>query len=186
MLYRLGIDCQFKISVFMGNDNPFAALWTMIGAKLFARPDGTSPLVGFNWSNSVDNSTLETAAGFRRALGFEEVVRFEHHIVETWRSIVRQPYDRLDDLLAIAGKVKNISAKHEGGTVEAEQAIAAAGGHTSDLLDYFRDKDEIVASGDWNALTANYMAKHGAVNRTAMALTKAGLSFAAAPKLHHL
>ena len=186
MLYRLGIDCQFKISVFMGNDNPFAALWTMIGAKLFARPDGTSPLVGFNWSNSVDNSTLETAAGFRRALGFEEVVRFEHHIVETWRSIVRQPYDRLDDLLAIAGKVKNISAKHEGGTVEAEQAIAAAGGHTSDLLDYFRDKDEIVASGDWNALTANYMAKHGAVNRTAMALTKAGLSFSAAPKLHHL
>lgn len=185
MLYRLGINCQFKISVFMGNDNPFAALWTMIGAKLFVREDGTSPLVGFNWSNSVNNATLEQAAYFREALGFENVVRFEHHIVETWRSIVRQPYDRLDDLIAVAPKVKNISAKHEGGTVEAEREIERAGGHTSDLLDYFRDKDEIIASGDWDALFANYMGKHAAVNRTAEALTRAGLSFIAAPALHH-
>src|SRR5574341_1376087 len=61
MLYKLGIDNEFKISVFMGNDNPYAALWTLIGAKLFARPDGTSPLIGFNWSNSVDNRTMKTA-----------------------------------------------------------------------------------------------------------------------------
>ena len=51
LLYRLGVDIEFKISVFMGNDNPFAGLWTLIGAKLFAREDGSSPLVGFNWSN---------------------------------------------------------------------------------------------------------------------------------------
>ncbi len=185
MLYRLGIDCHFKISVFMGNDNPFAALWTLIGAKLFAREDGTSPLAGFNWSNSIDNQTLLTTAYLRKALGFEEVVRFEHHIVETWRSIVRQPYDRLDDLVAVAPKVKNISAKHEGGTVEAERKLEEAGGHTSDILDYFRDKSEIIASGDWDALYANYINKHIAVNRTAEALTRAGLSFIAAPALHH-
>ncbi len=185
MLHRLGIDFEFKISVFMGNDNPFAALWTLIGAKLFAREDGSSPLAGFNWSNSVNNQTLETSAYLRQELGFEDVVRFEHHIVETWRSIVRQPYDRLDDLVAIAPKVKNISAKHEGGTPEVERQIEAAGGHTSDLLDYFRDKDEILASGDWDALQANYINKHLAVNRTAEALTRAGLSFIAAPHLHH-
>ncbi|MEM5773669.1 MAG: hypothetical protein AAGU05_01610, partial [Anaerolineaceae bacterium] len=93
LLYRLGVDIEFKISVFMGNDNPYAGLWTLIGAKLFARDDGTSPLIGFNWSNSVNNETLEITAEIRKDLGFEEVVRFEHHITETWKSIVIQPYD---------------------------------------------------------------------------------------------
>jgi hypothetical protein len=46
-LHRLGVDIEFKISVFMGNDNPYAALWTLIGAKLFSREDGSSPLIGF-------------------------------------------------------------------------------------------------------------------------------------------
>ncbi|MCX8126637.1 MAG: hypothetical protein N3E40_05830, partial [Dehalococcoidia bacterium] len=31
-LGQLGVDITFKISVFMGNDNPYAALWTLIGA----------------------------------------------------------------------------------------------------------------------------------------------------------
>jgi len=184
MLHKLGLDVEFKISVYMGNDNPYAALWTIIGAKLFARPDGTSPLIGFNWSNSTNNETMEITARFRNKLGFENVIRFEHHIVETWRNIVRQPYDRLEELLEVAGRVKNISAKHEGGTVEVEQRTEAAGGHTSDILDYFRDKSEIIASGDWDALTYNYMTKHEAVNRTARALTGRGLSFVAAPLLH--
>jgi hypothetical protein len=185
MLHKMGIDIEFKISVFMGNDNPFAALWTLVGASLFARPDGTSPLIGFNWSNSVDNQTLEIAARFRKQLGFENVVRFEHHVVETWRSIVRQPYDRRQELVEVASKVANISAKHEGGDVDVEQALEAQGGHTSDILDYFRDKSEIIASGDWDALTRNYLDKHEAVNRTARALTERGLAFIAAPKLHH-
>lgn len=184
MLYKLGIDNEFKISVFMGNDNPYGALWTLIGAKLFAREDGTSPLIGFNWSNSVNNETMEITAEFRKALGFEDVVRFEHHIVETWRSIVRQPYDRREELLDLADHVKNISAKHEGGDVDAEQALEAAGKHTSDILDYFRDKAEILESGEWDALLNNYLEKHNAVNRTAWALTDCGLSFIAAPRLH--
>jgi len=78
----------------MGNDNPFAVLWTLIGAKLFSRDDGTCPLIGFNLSNSVDNRTIELTAEIRHALGFEDVVRIEHHITETWKSIVLQPYDR--------------------------------------------------------------------------------------------
>jgi hypothetical protein len=185
MLYRLGIDNEFKISVYMGNDNPYAALWTLIGAKLFAREDGTSPLIGFNWSNSVNNRTMEITAQFRKALGFEDVVRFEHHITETWRSIVRQPYDRLDELVELADHVANISAKHEGGVPEEEQAIEEAGGHPSDILDYFRDKAEIIESGDWEAVRQNYLNKHAALNRTARALTLNGLSFIAAPLLHH-
>jgi len=181
LLYKLGVDNEFKISVFMGNDNPYAALWTLIGARLFSRADGTSPLIGFNWSNSVNNQTLEITAQFRKALDFEQIVRFEHHITETWKSIVRQPYDKLGELVEIAGRVANISAKHEGGVPAVEQTL----GHPSDILDYFRDKSEVVDSGSMPLLERNYMEKHAAVNRTARALTENGLSFIAARNLHH-
>jgi hypothetical protein len=180
LLHHLGIDIEFKISVFVGNDNPYSALWTLIGAKLFSREDGTTPLIGLNWSNSVNNETLEITAQFRKALGFEDVVRFEHHIVETWKSIVRQPYNRRDELIKLADHVANISAKHEGGDPE----IDSVRDHPSDILDYFRDKSEILASGDWDNLTLNFMDKVDATNRTAWALTECGLSFIAAQKLH--
>ncbi len=180
MLHRLGVDIEFKISVFMGNDNPFAALWTLLGARLFARDDGTTPLVGFNWSNSVDNHTLEVAAEIRRALGLEDAVRFEHHVTETQKSIVRQPYDRRAELVELADHVRNISAKHEGG----DPAVDAAHPHPSDILDYFRDKDEVIASGDWEALADDFTDKLDATNHTARALTEHGLSFVAAHNLH--
>jgi hypothetical protein len=181
LLYRLGIDIEFKISVFMGNDNPYAALWTLLGAKLFTREDGTSPLIGFNWSNSVNNETMEITAQFRRSLGFEDVVRFEHHITETYKSIVRQPYNRRDELIEIAGRIANISAKHEGGEVDVELHRE----HPSDILDYFREKQEIIASGDWDHLCQNFVDKFDSTNLTAEALTKNGLAFIAAQKLHH-
>ncbi len=179
-LYRIGVNIEFKISVFMGNDNPYAGLWTLIGAKLFSRDDGTSPLIGFNWSNSVNNETLEITAQFRKQLGFEDVVRFEHHITETWKSIVRQPYNRRDELIQLADHVANISAKHEGGDPEIDQTRT----HPSDILDYFRDKSEVIEAGDWENLKINFMDKFDAANRTAYALTKNGLSFIAAQNLH--
>jgi hypothetical protein len=182
LLHRLGVDIEFKISVFMGNDNPYAAFWTLIGAKLFARDDGTSPLIGFNWSNSVNNQTMEITAQFRKDLDFEHVVRFEHHITETWKSIVRQPYNRRDELIVLADYVANISAKHEGGDPEVEQTRE----HPSDILDYFRDKQEVIESGDWDALAHNFIDKFDSVNRTAWALTENGLSFIAAQNLHHI
>lgn len=180
LLYRLGVDIEFKISVFMGNDNPYAGLWTLIGAKLFARDDGTSPLIGFNWSNSVNNETLEITAEIRKDLGFEEVVRFEHHITETWKSIVIQPYDRRAELVQLANHVANISAKHEGGDPQIDGKRA----HPSDILDYFRDKSEVISSGDWDAMQQNFLDKVAAADHTARALTEAGLSFIAAQKLH--
>ena len=180
LLHRLGIDIEFKISVFMGNDNPYSALWTLLGAKLFAREDGSTPLVGFNWSNSVNNETIGITAQLRQALDFEHLVRFEHHITETWKSIVRQPYDRREDLLELAKQIPNISAKHEGGDPEIEPMRS----HPSDILDYFRDKSEIVAAGDWEHLLLNFLDKFDAVNHTAAALTKQGLAFVAAQKAH--
>lgn len=180
LLYRLGVDIEFKISVFFGSDNPYHALWILMMAKLFSRPDGSTPLVGFNWSNSVNNATMERTAEFRRALGFEPHVRFEHHITETWKSIVIQPYDRRDELMELADHVANISAKHEGGLPEVEQSLE----HPSDVLDYFREKKEVIESGDWAALQKNFLLKVEAANSTARMLTERGLSFIAAPELH--
>ncbi|WP_286846045.1 MULTISPECIES: hypothetical protein [Aminobacterium] len=176
LLYRLGVNIKFKISVFMGNDNPYAVLWTLLAARLFAREDGSTPLAGFNLSNSIDAEHLAQAAAIRKELKLENQVRIEHHITETWKSIVQQPYNRRDDLLELVKTIPNISAKHEGGNPEDEQQLA----HPSDILDYFRDKKEIEASGDWDALSRNYLLKHKAVNSTAEALTKAGFSFIAA------
>lgn len=176
LLYKLGVNIRFKISVFMGNDNPYAVLWTLLAARLFARDDGSTPLAGFNLSNSIDDGHIVKAAEIRRALGLEDHVRIEHHITETRKSIVRQPYNRRDGLLELVKTVPNISAKHEGGNPEDEQGLA----HPSDILDYFRDKKEVEASGEMELLKQNYLLKHKATNDTAAALTKTGLSFIAA------
>jgi hypothetical protein len=180
MLYKLGVDIQFKISVFFGADNPYNALWIMMMAKLFSRDDGTSPLIGFNWSNSINNETMELSADFRKSLGFENVVRFEHHITEPQKNIVIQPYNRRAELVEIAAHVANIAAKHEGGDPEVDVTRA----HLSDVLDYFREKKEVIESGDWDNLLQNYLDKVDACNRTAWALTEKGLSFVAARNLH--
>ena len=177
---KLGIDIEFKISVFLGNDNPYSIFWTLMTAKLFSREDGSTPLIGFNLSNSVNNETIELAAYVRDALDFENVVRIEHHITETCKSIVRQPYDRIDELMQLADHVRNISAKHEGGI----PAIEMKREHPSDILEYFMPKKDIVEKGLMPRLLANYIDKHDAVNRTAEALTKRGLTFVAAQKLH--
>ncbi|MEW6622679.1 MAG: hypothetical protein AB1420_06065 [Bacillota bacterium] len=180
ILYRLGINISFKISVFMGNDNPFAVFWTLMMGRMFAREDYSTPLVGFNLSNSVDVQTLKQSSEVRRKLGLESKVRIEHHITEPYRGIVRQPYNRRDDLLEVAPVVPNIAAKHEGGDPE----VDASRERTSIIFDYFRTKQEIIESGEMPILEQHYLDKHDAVNRTARALTEKGLSFIGATKLH--
>jgi hypothetical protein len=76
--------------------------------------------------------------------------------------------------------VPNISAKHEGGDPEIEETLD----HPSDILDYFRPKKEVEASGDMDKLLINYLEKHNSLNKTAEALTRAGLAFIGAPRLH--
>jgi len=181
LIYKLGINNEFKISVFMGNDNPYSSLWTLLTAKLFAREDGTSPLIGYNLSNAVNNQTLELSAYIRKPFGFEDVVRLEHHITECYKSIVRQPYDRRDELMELAKNVRNISAKHEGGNVEVDKSRE----HPTDILEYFAAKKDLVEAGLWDALRINHLDRNDAVNSTAKALTENGIAFIAAKNLHH-
>jgi len=179
-LRKLGIDIEFKISVFLGTDNPYSILWTLLTAKLFSRDDGSTPLIGFNLSNSVNNETIELSAYVRKAFGFEDIVRIEHHVTEAYKSIVRQPYNRTDELVQLADHVKNISAKHEGGIPATEEKRE----HPSDILEYFLSKKDIVEKGLMPKLLTNYLDKHDALNMTAEALTRHGLTFLAAQKLH--
>lgn len=180
LLHRMGVDNEFKISVFMGIDNPYSIFWTLMTARMFSRPDGTTSLIGFNLSNSVNNDTIRQAAKIRKALGLEEIVRFEHHITETYKSIVRQPYNRRAELVEVAKEVPNIAAKHEGGEPERETAME----HPSDILDYFLPKNEVIEKGLMDTLEKNYLEKHYALNLTADALTRAGIGVICAANLH--
>ena len=180
ILHRLGVDIKFKISVYLGHDNPYCCLWTIMMAKLFSRPDGATPLSGLNLSNSVDIYTIKLTAYIRDKLGFRDKIRIEHHITESYKGIVRQPYDRLEQLLKVADHIHNLSAKHEGAPPEVEEKRE----HPSNILEYFIPKDEILGKGLMGYLLQNYLDKHDAVNRTARALVKNGLGVIAAEKLH--
>ena len=97
LLHRLGVDIHFKISVFVGNDNPYAALWTLIGAKLFSRRDGSSPLIGFNWGNSINNRRHGADGGVPQGAGLRggRALRAPHHRdLEEHRAPAVQPARR--------------------------------------------------------------------------------------------
>lgn len=180
MLYQMGVDIRYKVSVFMGNDNPYSVLSVLQTAMFYARDDGSIPLVGLNLANSADNGTLALAAEAREAFGLTGAVRLEHHILEPG-DIVRHPYNRRNELIEIAQAVPNISAKHEAGDPDVEEER----NHPSRIGDYFRSKQEIIESGEMDALRQNYLDKHTAVNGTARQLTENGIPFVAAPNLHH-
>lgn len=179
-LSRLGVDMEFKISVFAGVDNAWAFLYMLTIARMFARPDGFTPLVGLNLSNSVNADTIRACARVRDELGMTDRVRIEHHITNAYTSIVRQPYLRRDELLDIARDVRNVAAKHEGGDPEVEALRSQPSSNHS----YFLAKEDIVKTGEMALLEVNYMDKHESINRTARALTEKGYAFAAARHLH--
>jgi hypothetical protein len=180
LLHKLGVENEFKVSVFLGIDNPYSVLWVLMGARLLANADGSTGLAGLNPSNSVDVATLVASSGVRGELGLSDEVRLEHHVTEAFKSIVRQPYDRRADLVEAAASVANLSAKHEGG----EPAQEATLDHPSDIFDYFVSQDEIERRGLMPLLERNYLDKHAAVNRTAEELTRAGIGVHAASLLH--
>ena len=180
VLRKLGVRNEFKISVFMGVDNPWSVLWLLIGARLVGGSGGATSLSGINFSNSADSDTLRAASAAREALGLRETVRFEHHVTEAYKSIVRQPYERRTEVVEIAAEVPNISAEHEGG----DPAVEAGRKHRSDILDYFISQNVIEAAGAMEALERNYLDKHAALNHTAADLIRAGIGVKAASLLH--
>jgi len=180
LLHKLGIENEFKVSVFMGIDNPYSVFWLLVAARMLSAGDGSSGLAGLNLSNSVDVATLIDSSRVRGLLGLDEAVRLEHHVTEAYRSIVRQPYDRRADLVEAAATVPNLSAKHEGGEPADEAQLA----HPSDVFDYFVARDEAERDGLMPLLERNYLDKHAAMNRTAQDLMRAGIGVRPASLLH--
>ena len=181
LLNQLGVDNEFKVSVFYGgSDSDYGVFHTLALASLMQRADGRSPLMGLNLNNSVNAQTIRRVAAVREQLGMTDTVRIEHHVTEAYRSIVRQPYCRRDELIEVAQTVTNIAAKHEGGDPEVEQTRA----HSSDIMDYFVSKEDALASGKMSVFQANYMDKHSAMQKTAQGLVAGGVGLKAASALH--
>lgn len=180
ILHNLGVDIQFKLSVFLGNDNPYSVAMNLLLARMFSRPDGSTPIVGLNFANSINNTSIVQCARLREALGLSEQVRFEHHILQDRIGMVRQPFDRREELIELARSVTNISAKHEGGEVAVENSRE----EPSTVFDLFLGEDEIYAKGMLPRVTRAYLDKHDAINNTARALLKNGIPVIPAPSLH--
>ncbi|MHA3724124.1 hypothetical protein ACXR2T_09620 [Leucobacter sp. HY1910] len=181
-LNQLGIHTEFKVSVwFAGHENAYGAVYTFMMAKLMEAADGTTPLIGLNIINSVNADTIRHIAAVRDTFGYRDQVRIEHHLTQTYKSTVRQPYLRRDEIVEVAQTVANIAAKHEGGDPETEMQRDVQ----SDFFDYFRSKEDLVSSGDLAAMEQLYMDKHDSIQKTAEALTRAGIGFVTASNLHH-
>ena len=181
LLHKLGVENEFKVSVFMGIDNPFSVLWLLMAASLLG---GEGRLDEPRRAQSVELGRRRDHRGVvapaQKPLALTDAVRFEHHVTEAYKSIVRQPYERRAELVTAAATVADLSAKHEGG----EPVEEAAGEHPSDIFDYFLSRDEIERHGLMPALEAGYLAKHAAVNRTADELAQAGIGVRPATRLH--
>jgi len=180
-LNQLGIETEFKVSVwYAGHDSSFGAAYTFMMAKLMEGANGKTPLVGLNISNSVNADTIREIDAIRDSFGYRDQVRIEHHLTQTYKSTVRQPYLRRDEIIDIAATVANVAAKHEGGDPDTEEMRS----HPSDFFDYFRSKEDLEQSGDMAMMRQSYFDKHESIQRTADALTKAGIGFVTAGNLH--
>jgi hypothetical protein len=86
----------------------------------------------------------------------------------------------VNGLLEIVKEVPNDAAKHEGGDPDAEQCLD----HPSDILDYFMPKADVLKNGLMEKFERNYIEKHVSVNKTADALTRAGIDILVAKNAH--
>jgi len=54
-------------------------------------------------TGKLAGETIEITAQFCKELGLEELVRFEHHVTETWKGLVIQPYLQRQQVVDLAG-----------------------------------------------------------------------------------
>ena len=151
-----------------------------MASRMLSGDDGTTSFIAFNFSNSVSNDTILASDRIRHTMGLTDVVRFKHHITETYKPIVTQPYNRREELVEFAKEVLNISAKHKGGDPEIEETRE----HPSDILEYFLPKEDILNQGLIDILERNYLDKNAALDKTAEALPEAGIGVICAKNLH--
>ena len=102
--------------------------------------------------------------------------------MEEFEYAIKIPKERVAVLIGKAGEVKKKIMQETGIEVDVDSKRE----HPSDILDYFRPKSDIIEQGHMPLNLRNYLDKHHALNRTAEELTRRGLTFLAARKLHKM
>ena len=92
LLRKLGVRNEFKVSVFMGVDNPWSVLWLLMGARLLA---GRGRRHQHGRPQPLELRRLDTLLACRgraaRRSASRDDVRFEHHVTEAYKSSCGSP-----------------------------------------------------------------------------------------------
>ncbi len=179
-LYKMGIDVTMKGSVLMGVDNVYHAIYVMLMARMFAREDGSIPMIGLNPSDSVNLETMKQLADLRLFFGLENKMRIEQHVTNFYCGVVKQPFERRELLVESAKFMPYMSAKHEG----ADPSIEATRPHPSSNIDFTLPDAEVRKQGCYEHMEESFMCGIAELNKTADELTKNGMSFIAAKNMH--
>lgn len=180
LLYKMGIDVTMKGSVLMGTDNVYTGIFYLLMTRMFAREDGSVPMRGLNPADSVNLETMRQLADLRLQLGLENEVRIEQHVTNFYKDVVAQPFIRRDLLVESAKTIPYMSAKHEG----ADPSIEATLEHPSNNLEFILPDREVLAGNHFEHMQRSFLYGVAEANKTAEALTRSGMSFIAASKLH--
>ena len=147
---------------------------------MFARDDGSVPMLGLNPSDSVNLETMRQLADLRLMLGLENKVRIEQHVTNFYKGVVAQPFVRRDLLVESAKTIPYMSAKHEG----ADPSIEATLEHPSNNLEFVLPDKEVLAGNHFEHMQQSFLYGVSELNKTAVELTRNKMAFLAASNLH--
>ena len=180
LLHKLGVRNEFKVSVFMGIDNPFSVLWLLMGARLFGAEHGTTGMAGLNLSNSVDATRSASRRPCARRSGSSRT-----SVSSTTSPRRTSPSCASRTCAATSSSTWPRTCRTSRPSTRARDPDdEALREHPSDIFDYFVPKQQLTDTGLMPALEQNYLDKHAAVCRTAEELTRAGIGVHAAALLH--
>ena len=148
--------------------------------RMFARDDGSVPMLGLNPSDSVNLETMRQLADLRLMLGLENKVRIEQHVTNFYKGVVAQPFVRRDLLVESAKTIPYMSAKHEG----ADPSIEATLEHPSNNLEFVLPDKEVLAGNHFEHMQQSFLYGVSELNKTAVELTRNKMAFLAASNLH--
>ena len=157
LLHRLGVDCEFKISVFVGNDNPWSVLWTLhdrapvLAPRRILEPHRLQLLQLREQRDDPGMRPHPRRPGPHPA----GEVRAPHHRDARSPSCA-SPTCAATSWSSWPGPCRTSRPSTRAATPRSRSTRA----HPSDILDYFFSKEEIEAKGLMPAMLTNYLDKH--------------------------
>ena len=165
LMHKLGIENEFKVSVFMGVDNPWAVLWSAPGRAPSAARGRLDEHGGLNLSNSVEPPTLLEAAEVRARAWASTTTC-------AWSTTSPRPTGRSSASRTTGApscRPLAASVEHLGQARGRRTCGGGDAGAPERHRRLLRVQEQAVAGGLMPLLEANYLDKHAPVNRTAAA-----------------